>query len=177
VVRKNRLEVEIMRPVTASFLTLALLVATVPAAAKQTGDWDAVKLLINQEIALKVKNGPTSFGVLRSVDDISLIVRLAEKKGVSDQESHFSRDEIERVWHAELRFGERQVLKGALIGAGVGAAIGTAAVASDSGGGEGDGAFAAAAVVGYTILTAGAGAVIGAFKKKGHKRVKLIYSV
>jgi hypothetical protein len=161
-----------MKKLTASFLTLVILTAMVPAAAaKQTGDWYAVKLLTNQEIAIKIKNGPTRFGLLRSADDASLKVLLADKRSISYQETQFSRDQIEQVWRAELRFDERQVLKGAAIGAGVGAGIGAVVAAVD------DPHFVLAGAVVYAVFIGGVGGIIGAFKKKGHKKENLIYSV
>ena len=167
-----------MRKITASFLILVLTVMAPPAtAAKQTGDWDAVKLLTNQEIAIKVKNGPISFGLLRAADNTALKVLLAEEKGISYRETQFSREEVAQVWRAELRFGERQVIKGALIGAGVGAGVGAAVAASVPSDIDVDAGVAAGVIVAYSILFGGAGAVIGAFRKKGHKKGTLIYSV
>lgn len=167
-----------MKKITASFLTLVLLTAMAPeTVAKQIGNWEAVKLLTNREVAIKVKNGGISFGLLRAADDMSIKVLLAEEKGISYRDTQFSRDEVAQVWRAELRFGERQVTKGALIGAGVGAVIGGAIVADLPSDIDVDAGVAAGAVVIYSMLFGGAGAIIGAFKKKGHKKGALIYSV
>lgn len=167
-----------MKKITASFLTLVLLTVMMPeTVAKQTGNWDAVKLLTNHEIAIKVKNGGVSFGLLRAADNVSIKVLLAEEKGISYKETQFSRDEIAQVWRAELRFDERQVMKGALIGAGVGAGIGAAVAANLPSDIDVDAGVTAGAIIVYGIVFGGAGAVIGAFRKKGHKKRTLIYSV
>lgn len=161
-----------MNKLTATLLSVVLLTSTASSAmAKPTGDWSAVKNSAGQEVAIKTTDGVTSFGILRSADDSGIAVLLADKQGLASQETLFRRDEIEKVWRARLRFGERNTRKGAWIGAaaGLGAAFAYASLGRHEDAPVGVGLFPA--------YGAGAGAVIGALSKKGHKKVKLIYGL
>jgi len=159
-----------MSKIVATLLSVVLLTSAAPAAlAKPTGDWGAVKNLAGQEVAVKTKDGVTSFGILRSADDSGISVLLADKHGLAPQETPFRRDEVEKVWRARLRFGERNTRKGAWIGAaaGLGAAFAVASLGRHEDAPVGVGLF--------PVYGAGVGAFVGAFSKKGHKKGKLIY--
>jgi hypothetical protein len=101
-------EVNSMTKLTATFLNLVLLTQIAPAvSAKPKGDWNAVKALAKNSIAVKTKNGNTDFGSVRSANDAGITVQIAGKEAFTDQEIVFRRDEIEKVWLEELRFGEK----------------------------------------------------------------------
>lgn len=164
-----------MKKIAAPFLTLVLLASIAPAApARPRGDWGAVKNLAGQAVAVKTAGGVTSFGVLVSADDAGMKVQTAGGRDFAHHETLFRREEVEKVWLASLRFGERNTRKGAWIGAGVGAGAGLARVYGDKERSDGQ---LGLAIPAYAIYGAGGGAVIGAFSKKGHKKGRLIYSV
>lgn len=161
-----------MSKLVATLLSVVLLTSTAPAAlAKPTGDWSAVKSSAGQEVAIKTTDGVTSFGILRSADDSVVAVLLADEEGLAAQETLFRCDEIAKVWRARLRFGEKNTRKGAWIGAaaGLGAALAVASLGNHQDAPVGVGLF--------PIYGAGAGAVIGAFSRKGHKKGKLLYGL
>jgi len=163
-----------MRKSVASLLTFVLLTSIAPSAsAKPRGDWNAVKALTGQPITLKARGGKTSFGILRSADDDGVKVQVAGKEELADNETLFRRDEVEKVWRANLRFGERNTAKGAWVGAGVGLGAGflTAWALSK----KDDTACVGCGL--FPIYGAGLGAVVGTFVKKEHKKGKLIYSI
>jgi hypothetical protein len=164
-----------MKRIVAPLLTVVLLTSVVPAAsAKPTGDWNAVRNLAGQGVAVKTKDGVTSFGILGIADDAGMKVQMAGKEEFAQHETLFRRDEVEKVWRARLRFGGRHTGKGAWIGAGVGAVAGVVRVYSAEDRSDGQ---LGLAIPAYTIFGAGIGAVIGAFSRKGHKKGKLIYSL
>ena len=163
-----------MKKLTASLLTLVLLAQIAPAvAAKQKGDWNSVKALLKTSIAVKTTSGETHFGLLQSVDDAGMEVQLAEDDDFTPQEIALRRDEVEKVWIARLRFGQKHVGKGALVGAGagLGAAFLTALAVHDS-------SDAPAGAGAFPVYGAGIGAIAGKlFWKKGHKKQKMVYSI
>src|SRR4030095_7641201 len=109
-----------MKKHTATLLTLVLLIQIAPpVSAKAKGDWNAVKALANNSIAVRTKNGDTRYGLLQSADEAGITVQIAGTEDFTPQEISFRRDEIEKVWSAKLRFGERNIAKGAWIGVGV----------------------------------------------------------
>lgn len=164
-----------MKRITANFLALVLLTQFVPAvSAKPKGNWNSVKELTKTSISIKTKTGGTYYGLVQSVDDDGITLQLAGKEDFTRQEVVFRRDDIEKVWRAKLRFAERNIAKGALIGAGagLGAALVTALVYAKTNPGDppvGVGAF--------PFYGAGIGAIAGMFWKKKHKKQELIYSV
>ena len=164
-----------MKKLIATLLSLMLLAQIVPAvAAKQKGDWIAVKALAKTSVAVKTRSGDTHFGLLQSVDDAGIEMQLAADDDFTPQEIGLRREEVEKVWIARLRFGQKNIAKGALIGAGagLGAAFLTAWALYEKGSADppvGVGAF--------PFYGAGIGAIAGAFWKKKHKKQKLIYSV
>ena len=165
-----------MKKIAATFLAFVLLIELAPAvSAKPKGDWSDVKNLAPQEmLAVKTNDGVTSFGVLVAADDSGIRLNLADKEGISSQETSLPRNQIKKVWRAKLRFGERNTAKGTLIGlgAGFGVALISTIILSKTNPGDpptGAGFFLA--------LGAGIGAGIGHFMKKGHKKGQLVYSV
>lgn len=161
-----------MRQLIATILTLVLL--TQPLLAKPKGNWDAVKASANQSIAFKTKDGETHFGLLQFVDDASIRVLIAGEKDFTAQEISVLRDEIEKIWRARLRFGERNIAKAAWIGAGagLGVSVGTVAVACRR---QCDDPPAGLGL--FPIIGAGTGAIVGVFWKKKHRKQDLIYSL
>lgn len=156
-------------------LVFTLFILTVPVSfARQKGDWNTVKNSINQQIAVKTKDGKTTFGILRAADDSEIKFQAAGKKDISTQQTTVRRDELTGVWRATLRFGGRQIGKGALIGAGIGAGIGVAIFAGTAK--DDDDGLAGAIIPLTAIYGAGIGAVAGIFSKKSHKKNELIYS-
>src|SRR5215207_3699789 len=156
-----------MKKIVAPFLTLVLLTSVVAAApAKPKGDWGAGKNSAGRAVAVKTTDGVTSFGVLGSADDAGMKVQTAGKKEFAHHETLFRREEVEKVWLARLRIGERNTWKGAWIGAGVGAGAGLARVYGAKERSDGQ---LGLAIPAYTIYGAGIGALIGALSKKGHK--------
>jgi hypothetical protein len=163
-----------MKTLTAWFLTVVTLLSfTCPtASAKQVGDWNAVKNLTGQEIAIETKRGATIFGLLQFANDAELRIQIAEKKYITIDERIYSRDEIGKVWRANLRFGESKIVQGALIGAGAGVAYVGVAILAEKGTTARDFSFA----IPGALCGALVGGLIGASQRKGHKKEKLIYS-
>jgi hypothetical protein len=163
-----------MTTLITTLLKLVLLTNFVPTvSAKQKGDWNAVKALSNMSIAVRTTNGETHFGLLQSADDTAITVQIAGSEDFTSQEIVFRRDEIEKVWRAKLRFSEKNIAKGALIGAGagLGAALITASVLAGRNSDDppvGLGAF--------PLYGAGGGAIAGVFWKKKYKKQELVYS-
>ena len=164
-----------MKRFTANLLALVLLTHLAPAvSAKPKGNWNAVKELTKTSISVRTKIGGTYYGLVQSVDDNAITLQLAGKEDFMPQEVVFRRTDIEKVWAAKLRFAERNIAKGALIGAGagLGAAFITALVYAKTNPGDppvGVGAF--------PFYGAGIGAIAGMFWKKKHKKQELIYSI
>ena len=164
-----------MRKLTSLFLIFLLLISSAHVtSAKPQSDWFYLKNFIGQPIAIQTNDGVTSFGVLISVDDSEILVYLADELRRSLQETPIKRAEVTKVWNAKFRFGEKKTGRGALIGlgAGLGAGYLTAFVLAQRENGGAPHGFAL-----FPIVGAGAGALIGASKFKGHKKQKLIYSI
>jgi small nuclear ribonucleoprotein (snRNP)-like protein len=162
-----------VRKMTAGCLILLLLISIAHVtSAKPQSEWSNLKNFIAQQIAIKTKDGVTTFGVLNFVDDSKIELQLADDERVSAQERSFKRTEVKRVWRAKLRFGESNTGKGALIGLGIGLGTGylTAWVMAKRDSGPPHG-FAL-----FPMIGAGVGAIVGESKPKDHKKQKLIYS-
>lgn len=161
------------KKIFAFFLTTSILFASVSALAAQTGggtgSWDTLNIHLNKEIAVKAANKKTVFGILTSVNSDSLTVRSPDKKNVA--EVSLRREDVEKIWRAELSASSRKTLIGAAIGAGVGAGIGLIALKGSSGQGGGYGA----AVPFYAVVGAVVGGVAGFFVKDKNKKDLLIY--
>lgn len=165
-----------MRKFIVSILSLVLFTSNVAVvSAKPQGDWSAVKNLpVKQGIAIKTKDGVTTFGIFVSGDDSGISMLVADKERIVSQETVFQRGEIKKVWRAKLRFDENNMAKGAWIGAGAG--LGAAFLTAWAMSKQRD-ADACAGCGLFILYGAGIGGVIGVFSKKGHKKGKLIYSV
>jgi hypothetical protein len=140
--------------------------------AKSSNNWNGVIGLKNTYIAVNETGGQTTFGLLRSVNDTEIMIDVAEKDRLSGQMKTISRNDVKKVWRAELRFDERYLGAGAAIGAGAGAVA--AAISINKPENRGDGQAVLAIPV-YTFLGAGIGAIAGFFAKKGHKKKALVY--
>ena len=158
----------------ARLLTVLFLFAYASVVAAQTsskfGDWDTLNSYLNNEVAVKAENRKIVFGILSDTDSGEIKVRTSNKNNVS--EVLFKREEVEKIWLAELGSSSKKTLLGAGIGAAVGGGIGLAALLAnrdDGGGGYG------AAVPFY----AGVGAVIrgvaGFFVRRKNKKERLIF--
>lgn len=165
-----------MRKILVSFLSCVLFTSNIATvSAKPKADWSAVKNLPAREsIAIKTKDGVTSFGTFVSGDDSGIRIYVADRDRLAPQETAFPRDEIEKVWRAKLRFDEDYMAKGAWIGAGagLGAAFLTAWVLSKRHDGD-----ACAGCGLFPLYGASIGGLIGMFTPKRHKKGKLIYSI
>ena len=164
-----------MKKLICILTTLVLLTQTAPlVSATQKGDWTTVRSMVNRSVAVKTKSGETHFGLMRSADDSSLTLQIAGRDDFTSQEINLQRDEVIKVWQAKLRFNEANVAKGAWIGAGIGLGVSIAVTVALAARHEADpnvgGAFG-------PLIGAGAGAVLGKFWKKKHKKQQLVYSV
>ena len=163
-----------MKRFVATLLSLVLLVQTPGISAKPKADWDAVKAAAKHSIAVRDKNGNTSFGLLQVVDDDGIEVQIAGKEDFTAQQLRLRRDDVQKVWRAKLRFGESNAAKGAWIGAGIGFAATVITMSVVAGSENADRALVAGW---FPILGAGIGAITGKIRKKKHKKQELIYSV
>ena len=158
-----------MKKIRAILLAPILFVHIGPTvSAKEKSDRTAVKALANQSIAVKTKTGETYYGLMQSADDSGFTVQIADYDDFTSQEVNFKRDEVAKVWRASLRFDQKNIAKGAWIGAGAGMGV---------------------SLIGATVkgaprwcalspfYGAAAGAVAGAFWKKKHKKRELVYSI
>jgi len=164
-----------MKKLIAILMTSTLLINITPAVlAKQKGDWSLVKTLANSSVALKTKTGETYYGLIRSTDDSSITVQIAGDDDFTAQEINFQRDELAKIWRARLRFGEKNIAKGAWIGAGAGVGVSMLAAVIQGARGSSDPPTGAAL---FPIYGAGAGAIAGTFWRKNHKKQELVYSI
>ena len=164
-----------MKKFGATLLSLVLLIQIAPAVpANPKGDWNAVKASMKHSIAVRDKNGNTSFGLLQIVDDDGIEVQIAGKEDFTGQQIRLRRDEVQKVWRAKLRFGESNAAKGAWIGTGLGFAATVITLSVVAGSENADRALAAGW---FPVLGAGIGAITGKIRKKKHKKQELIYSI
>src|SRR5215217_3904913 len=163
-----------MKKLIAMLMSSTLLINITPAVlAKQKGDWNLVKTLANSSVALKTKTGETYYGLMRSADDSSITVQIADDDDFTAQEINFQRDELAKVWRARLRFGEKNIAKGAWIGAGAGVGVSMLAAVIQGARGSSDPPTGAAL---FPIYGTGAGAIAGTFWRKNHKKQEMVYS-
>ena len=163
-----------MKKLISILIASVLLVQTAPAvSAKSKGDWNAVKALANSSVAVKTKTGETHYGLMRSADDSSITVQIADHDDFTAQEINFQRDQVAKVWRARLRFGQKNIAKGAWLGAGAGLGAGYIAALIHSATDPGD-PFVGGGL--FIIYGAAAGAFLGRFWKKNHKKQDLVYS-
>jgi hypothetical protein len=164
-----------MKKLISILISSVLLVQTVPAVlAKQKGSWDLVKALANSSVAVMTKTGETYYGLMKSADDSSISVQIADYDDFTPQEINFQRNEVAKVWRARLRFGEKNIVKGAWLGAGAGFGVGLIASAIIAARGGSDPPTGAGL---YPIFGAGAGALAGNAWKKNHKKEALVFSI
>jgi len=158
----------------ALFLTISILFVSVAAVPAQTGDgtgnWDTLNSHLSKEVAVKSENKKTVFGILSSVTADGLTIRTADKNNASD--ISLKRENVEKIWLAELNDSSRNTLIGAGIGAAIGAGIGAIALSSNRD--EGGGAYGAAVPL-YALVGTVVGGVGGFFVRKKNKKEKLIY--
>jgi hypothetical protein len=167
-----------MKKLISILIALGLLFNIAPTvSAKPKGDWDSVKALANSSntsIAVKTKTGGTThYGLLDSVDDSNLTIRIAGWDDMSSQKITIKRAEVARVWRARLRF-EDNVGKAVLIGAGTGVGVAFIVAGVLASKNEADPPTGAAL---FPLIGAGAGAVAGMFWKKKHRKLDLVYSI
>ena len=163
-----------MKKLISILMTSVLLLQIAPAIpAKSKGDWNAVKALTNSSVAVKTKTGETHYGLMRSADDSSITVQIADHDDFTPQEINFRRVEVTKVWRARLRFGQKNIARGAWIGAGAGLGAGYIAALIHSARDPGD-PFVGGGL--FILYGAAAGAVAGRFWKKNHKKQELVYS-
>ena len=164
-----------MKKLIVILMTSVLSLQAAPAVvAKQKGNWDDVKAMINRSVAVKTKTGETHYGLVQSADDAGITIQIAGQDDFTPQEINVQRDDVARVWRATLRFGQRNITKAAWLGAGAGVGVGMAAAAIKGSTGSSDPPTWVAL---YPFFGAGAGAVAGAFWKKKHKKQELVYSI
>lgn len=165
-----------MKKITSVALILVFILSSFHSVlARRKADWNTLKNLQNQEIAIKIKDNKTIFGILRSFNDSELQLQIADKKKINPSTTTIARTDIGKIWTAELRYGGRQIGKGALIGAGAGATVGTAIFLGTKA--DDDDGLAGANIILGLVYGAGIGAVAGVFNKKSHKKKNLIYSI
>lgn len=156
-----------------SILTISslLLVSSGLIFGQSKNNWSAVEDLADSEVAVKTKSG-MKYGIIKSVDTDGLVLQLAGKKRMTQNELRISKNDIKKLWRAFLFINERNSGKGALIGAGIGAvAFGVPAVTGE---GQKDGLEVLAFPIGAAIGGL-AGGAIGYFVGKKHKKKELIY--
>lgn len=159
-----------MRKLSRPFVAVVLLVSLLStvAAQSQTDDWSKVTALApSTKLSVKLKNGKTVNGTLRSVSDSTL--SLTNKNAPVE----IKREDVRTV-HEVIK--KSSATKAALIGTGVGAGAGAAAGAiSDSNNDDGFEKLDSAATAGLAVVGAGVGALAGYFiGRSGAKRV-LVY--
>ncbi|MGC2238362.1 MAG: hypothetical protein WA584_19565 [Pyrinomonadaceae bacterium] len=161
-----------------SVLTMSsiLLISSSLAFGKSQSDWAAVENLVNQEAAVKLQNGKMNYGMVKSVASDKLVLQIAGSKTLTQNEITISRAEIGKIWRALLFVNDRNIGKGALIGAAVGGvALGIPAVtAKEDDFGVNDGLAGAAILIG-ALGGALIGGVAGYFAKTKHKKRDLVY--
>ena len=161
-----------MNKLIAILIALGLLVQLAPTvSAKQKGDWNSVKALTKQ-IAVKTKSGKTHYGLADGVDDNGVTILIAGRDDMTSQKITVKREDVAQVWRAKLRFDEANVKKAAWLGAGAGLAVVGGVVAANH-----DAEDAPAGAVYIILIGARAGAVLGRFWKKKHKKLDTVYSI
>lgn len=162
-----------VKKILSAILAAAFMMAGAGGAfAKAKGDWEAVKGYNHREIAIQRSDGETLFGRIKEIDDSGLTMLTANQKQYLENEVKIPRNDVKKVWRAKLRYNERRIGTGALIGAGAGAAAGIIEVKNRK---EPSGTVVIAIPL-YAAIGGGIGAAIGYFSKKKNKKKQLIYS-
>ncbi|MBX7172989.1 MAG: hypothetical protein K1X72_18615 [Pyrinomonadaceae bacterium] len=146
--------------------------------AKASGDWEKVKSLVNSEIAVNTKNGDNYFGKMISATDSEIVIQIADKTSLTNQNTTIQKDSVKKVWNAKLNFkpsaNAKNIAIGTGVGAGAGIGIGIGLLFANTDGPENRDAIFAAMIAGG----AAAGLALGYFfGKKGHKKLDMVYKV
>ena len=163
--RSNRRPLTITIALIASMLmsSVTLLAQT---AAPQSGDWSRVAAVeTKSKVIVKLKNGKTLEGKLRSASDTGLTL------SVKDNSVDVKREDVLSVYQLMKKSAAKATLIGMGVGAGVGAGVGLAASGNDSGFEKIDHAVTA----GLTVLGAAGGAAVGYLIGKNGRKPVLIY--
>ena len=155
------------------FLIFSVLWSAFLPAFAQSNNWESVRTLTGVKVMVQTTSGETIFGRIKSANNLEIGLQIAGAENYELNETNFGKSEIKKVWLAEIRFGERNMGKGALIGVGVGSAVGFGLFWAN----RYKSSTASVAVPVSGITGAGLGALVGFFVKKGHKKGKMIYSV
>lgn len=153
-------------------LIFSCLVLGIQPAFAQSNNWESVRTLTGVQVAIQTTAGETIFGQIKSANNLEIGLKVAGAENYEPNETSFSKNEIRKVWLAEIRFGERNMGKGALIGLGVGSAVGFGLFWAN----RYKSSTASVTVPVYGIAGAGFGALFGFFVKKGHKKGKLVFT-
>ena len=152
---------------TIAILLFSLLFSPVTLSAQTTlSDWSRLNAVaLGSKLSVKLKDGKTVEGTLRSVSDsgLSLMVKNADRE--------LRRDDVQTVHEISKKSAKKATLIGLGVGAGAGAVAGIAGDASNEGFETLDNAAAAA----VTILGAGVGALSGFLIGRSGKKRVLIY--
>ena len=153
---------------TIAILLFSLLLSPVTLTAQTNlSDWSRLNAVaLGSKLSVKLKDGKTVEGTLRSVSDsgLSLTVKNADRE--------LRRDDVRTVHEISKKSVKKATLIGLGVGAGAGAVLGIVGDASNDDGFETIDNAAAAAV---TILGAGVGALSGFLIGRSGKKRVLIY--
>lgn len=152
-----------------------LLVSSSLVSAQTKGNWAAVENLTGQEVTIKTNSG-MKYGVIKSVDANGLVLQTAGNKNLSQNEMTINQSDIKKLWRALLFVNNRNIGKGALIGAGVGAlVVGVPSVAAGRDENDIGANLAAAGFFLGALGGAAVGGIAGFFVKTKHKKRDLVY--
>ena len=163
--------------ISAGLLILTLLSLNLQIAfAKTLGDWKDLSIHVNNEVAVQPVKGKTVFGKITSVSDSEIVLQVATKKELTNQTVTMKKDEVKKVWTANLRFKDKRAVStgiGAAVGAGAGGGI-AVGLLSATGGSDGY----AEIIATFIVVGAGIGALAGfAAGRSGHEKLALVYEV
>ena len=153
---------------TITILLFSLLLSPVTLTAQTNlSDWSRLNAVaLGSKLSVKLKDGKTVEGILRSVSDsgLSLTVKNADRE--------LRRDDVRTVHEISKKSVKKATLIGLGVGAGAGAVLGIIGDASNDDGFE---TFDNAVAGAYTILGAGVGALSGFLIGRSGKKRVLIY--
>jgi small nuclear ribonucleoprotein (snRNP)-like protein len=155
---------------TITVLLVSLLLSPVALTAQNNlSDWSHLNAVaLGSKLSVKLKDGKTVEGTLRSVSDsgLSLTVKNADRE--------LRRDDVQTVHE----LSKKSVKKATLIGLGVGAGVGALAAAVTNASSDNNGfeiIDEGVAVAAVAILGAGVGAISGFFIGRSGKKRALVY--
>lgn len=153
---------------TIGILLSSLLLSTVTVSAQTaTNDWSRLNAMpTGSKLSVKLKSGKTVDGILNSVSDTTLSLKV--KNAAQD----LRREDVDSVYQVKKKSAGKETLIGLGVGAGAGAAIGVAGDTADENNIlDTDGALTAAGA----IIGGGIGALSGfLIGRRGQKRM-LVY--